>query len=196
MSRIEELREKLGLPRSNIKSAIQNPSGFKAVVSKPTGPIIEPSQLFQTLVNFDFYHLDPLVFEELIGNVLKIIGFDIDLTPRVGDHGIDIMLKNPSGSIFIVQCKRYQIQQQITPKELREFLGSIVFSKANGGFFITTSSYTEQCREFCKEQSIYLIDGNILKDIFMLAETIILNPRVFDGNIKKPEELLIKLIKN
>ena len=196
MSRIEALREKFGLSKSKIKSVFESPVGLKAFVSKPIGPIIEPSQLFQTLVNFDFYHLDPLVFEELIGNVLKIIGFDIDLTPKVGDHGIDIVLKNPSGSIFIVQCKRYQKEQQITPKELREFLGSIVFSKANKGFFITTSSFTERCRKFCQEQPIHLIDGEILKDIFLLAETILLNSRIFDNHKKTPEESLIKLIKN
>jgi len=65
------------------------------------------------------------------------------LTPKTGDHGVDIKLESPSGSICVVQCKRYNRDQAVSAKELREFLGAMTFAKATLGFFITTSYFTE-----------------------------------------------------
>lgn len=74
-----------------------------------------------------------------------------------------------SGKQVIIQCKRYNDNQTISPKDVREFLGSMMHAGAEYGFFITTSSFSENAKEFCKDKNIYLVDGEKLKKLFLLA---------------------------
>jgi HJR/Mrr/RecB family endonuclease len=86
--------------------------------------------LISYLTEFGFNHLDPLKFEELILNIFQVCGFKGELTPVSGDEGIDIQLVDPTGIKGIVQCKRYADDQPISPKDVREFLGSMVHAGA------------------------------------------------------------------
>lgn len=181
MGRIEELRRKLGIttPFYSASEAIQLTKNLNDAYSdtQSTEPRTQESVLKDNLDNsiinfllsFGFNHIEPLKFEELILNVFKKFGFTGNLTPVTGDDGIDIFLYDANGLKGIAQCKRYAENQNISAKDIREFLGSMIHVNAQFGYFITTTSFSEQAREFSKGKHFYLIDGVRLKQIVLHA---------------------------
>lgn len=154
-----------------------------------------PSELFRCMVSLGFYHVDPIAFELVMKQVFEIFGFTGALTPPTGDDGIDILLRSPKGSVSIVQCKRYSEELSVSPREVREFLGSLTFQKAAYGYFVSTSRFSSQAREFCNEHKILLIDGKGIEAIFLLAEEVLLNPGRYSESLKDPDAFLITTLK-
>lgn len=183
MGRIEELRRKLGVtPFYPASEAIQLPKipknlndapSDKTQPTEPTQEFVLKDNLDNSIINFllsfGFNHIEPLKFEELILKVFKKFGFTGNLTPVTGDDGIDIDLYDDNELKSIVQCKRYAENQNISVKDIREFLGSMIHVNAQLGYFITTTSFSEQAIEFSKDKQIYLIDGVRLKKIVLHA---------------------------
>jgi len=114
-------------------------------VNKPS------SSLAKYLTDFGFNHLDPIKFEELALKIFEVIGFKGNLTPATNDKGVDIELETTNNSKVVVQCKRYNSEQSIGSKDVRELLGSMIHFDAKCAYFITTSQFTEQAVDFCKE---------------------------------------------
>lgn len=146
--------------------------------------------LISYLTEFSFNHLDPLKFEKLISKIFEICGFKVELTPISGDEGIDILLVDPTGLKGIVQCKRYVKDQIISPKDVREFLGSMVHAGAEYGYFTTTTTFSDQAKEFSKSKNIYLIDGTKLKQLFLLAVQVEADYYTFVDLKKNPRKLI------
>lgn len=123
----------------------------------------------KTLINASFTHLKPTDFEAFVLEIFEALNFSGSLTPNTSDGGIDILLKSTAGTIAI-QCKKYDDNTPIGAKELREFLGALVHFKAVHGFFVTTSSFTSQAKDFSNEHNnIPLIDGECLKKLFVFS---------------------------
>jgi restriction endonuclease Mrr len=120
------------------------------------------------LLSFGLNHIEPLKFEELILKVFEKYGFTGNLTPVTGDDGIDIFLY-VNGLKGIAQCKRYSENQTISVKDIREFLGSMIHVDAQFGYFITTTSFSDQAREFSRGKQFHLIHGDMLKQIIIHA---------------------------
>jgi len=125
--------------------------------------------LIKYLASFGFNHLQPTQFEEFVMMIFEAFGFRGELTPITGDDGIDIVLKSSDGSKVIVQCKRYSQEQNVGVRDVRELLGSIVHANAICGFFVTTSSFSEQAAAFVGGKNILLVDGDKLRRLFVKA---------------------------
>ncbi len=205
MGRIEELRKKLGIttPFYSAREAIQltknlndAPSDKPQSTEPRTQEAVLKDKLDNSLINFllsfGFNHIEPLKFEELILKVFEKFGFTGNLTPVTGDDGIDIFLYDATGLKGVAQCKRYAENQNISAKDIREFLGSMIHVNAQFGYFITTTSFSEQAREFSKDKQLYLIDGVMLKQIVLHAIAIELG--VYPEG--KGPEILSLLVKN
>jgi|GEM_PF-2798051 len=119
------------------------------------------------LISFGFNHLSPEDFERLILKMFEAFGFTGELTPITGDQGIDIILNSPDNIRIVVQCKRYDEGQTISSREVREFFGAMIHADAKYGYFVTTSSFSDQAKSFCNGKSIELIDGASLKPLFI-----------------------------
>jgi restriction endonuclease Mrr len=134
--------------------------------SDETPTISEP---LQSLVQAGFNHFKPADFEIFVLRIFEALNFIGSLTPATGDEGVDILLQDPAGTI-IVQCKKYDDATKIGSKELREFLGAISHAKAIHGYFVTTTSFTDQAQTFCIDhENITLIDSQQLKRLFLFA---------------------------
>ena len=201
MSRIQELRKKLGLSELKQRQPTPEQVAMLQPKDKPQQKDIpqpvaiphvtnEPSRLFRAILNLDLCQIDPLEFERFLQLTFEIFGFTATLTPASGDHGIDIKLVSPSGSLCVVQCKRYRLDQCVSPKEVREFLGALIFFKADFGFFVTTSYFTDQCKEFSTNQPIFLVDQPLLRNLLLFAETVELNRGDYEEELKYPERML------
>ncbi|MFC5531267.1 restriction endonuclease [Cohnella yongneupensis] len=107
--------------------------------------------------------MDGYEFEMLISNLLKNMGFSVEMTPLSGDGGIDLIAysKEPifKGK-YLVQCKRWNAS--IGEPVIRDLYGVVLSENANKGIVITNSTFTEKAIEFANNKNIELIDGSLL----------------------------------
>ncbi len=99
-------------------------------------------------------------FERIVAIIFEGLGYKTKVVGGSGDKGIDVVAYK-DGKRFFIQCKR---KDQVPPKEVREFAGSIHgLNKEKGekGFFVTTGEFTEDGKAFAKDNliEIELING-------------------------------------
>lgn len=111
----------------------------------------------------DFHNINCYDFEKLISNLLKKMGFEVEVTPSSGDGGVDV-IANYSNPIFkgkyLVQCKHWN--QQVGQPEIRDLYGTVMHDKAIKGILVTTSTFTDQALSFANDVGIECIDCKIL----------------------------------
>jgi len=192
MGKIDELRKKFGVadapiqpvfgPRPSLGPNQHKSEQLRKIETQFTAGLekeinfyrskVAPSPLFSVLAAKDFSTIDPIEFEKLTLVIFAAFGFKGNITPHSGDHGIDLLLENRIGKIFCVQCKRYNSDQYVSPKEIREFVGAMTYVHAIEGYFVTTSSFSTQCFEFAQKLPLHLIDKIVLNRLILSAETI------------------------
>jgi restriction system protein len=102
--------------------------------------------------------LSPESFEEFVGELFEMLGFDIELVGGSGDLGADLLLRRNDGLAAVVQCK-YHRQSPVGSPELQKFLGTIHHTRSHKGFFVTTSTFSLSAEKFAAEHPIELVDG-------------------------------------
>ena len=95
-------------------------------------------------------------FEDLIGDMYKIHGFEVFPTAKTNDYGADLILKTVSGTIC-VQAKRQTANVGI--KAVQEVYGSMAKYGAACGIVITTAGFSAQAVELSKYCGVTLING-------------------------------------
>lgn len=113
--------------------------------------------------------MHPSKFEELIGEVLRNLGFeDIQITGKTGDGGIDVtgelVVAGVIRNSICVQVKRWR--NNIQRSSVSELRGSL--KPHQTGLFITTSDFSRQAVEEANDPykaPISLMNGNELIDL-------------------------------
>ena len=111
-------------------------------------------------------------FEEVVAEYFRLGGYKAETTPLGKDGGVDIIVydKVVQQPFSIVQCKAWNTYK-VKLNEVRELLGAVAAHKVKQGIFITTSTFTEDARQFGKKNGLVLIDGEgFLKEIKELSE--------------------------
>jgi hypothetical protein len=103
----------------------------------------------------------PYEFETIVADLFRRKGYSVVQTARTGDGGKDIILRRDSKTFF-VECKRYHRGSLIDTPALRRFLGTMVAERADAGFFVTTSDFNSNAREFAAQNRITAINGDKL----------------------------------
>lgn len=111
-------------------------------------------------------NLSGVEFEGLVAALLARMGFRVETTRVSGDGGIDIVAtfeKPLLGGRYLVQCKRFSPASPVGAPLVREFYGAVrADHKAVKGILITTSSFTDQAKEFADNLPLELIDREAL----------------------------------
>lgn len=92
----------------------------------------------------EMYKIDPHKFEEIIAGAYVRAGYEVELTPRSGDKGRDVVAtKHGIGSIRIFdQIKRYKITRPVSANEVRALIGTITAApNVSKGVITTTSTF-------------------------------------------------------
>jgi restriction system protein len=95
--------------------------------------------------------LPPRKFEELIAELLRRQGLDVDLTPCTRDGGLDIYAArkdNLGRFLYLVECKRYCPPHKVEVGVVRSLYGVVQEKRANAGVIVTTSFFTPDAIEF------------------------------------------------
>jgi restriction endonuclease Mrr len=97
--------------------------------------------------------LHPRMFEELIAEVFRNQGFDVELTPATHDGGIDLYAarKDSFGSLlYVIECKRYRTSCKVGIEVVQRLYGVVQSKMATKGIIATTSTFTRSAMEFAK----------------------------------------------
>lgn len=84
-------------------------------------------------------NINPRVFEHVVADVFKNLGYRTRVTGYSGDNGIDVILDGDNGTVIGVQVKRYK--NLIKVDKIRELTGALVINGMTSGIFITTSDF-------------------------------------------------------
>ncbi len=90
--------------------------------------------------------LDPFEFERMLAEKFQELGYEVKLTSKTGDGGVDLWLGMHSKKIA-VQCKRYAKDSPVSRPDIQKFIGAIITERADEGVFITTSFFTDGARK-------------------------------------------------
>lgn len=97
------------------------------------------------------YELEPRKFEELVAAIFREKGYDVVLTPRTRDGGLDIraFYKSDVGVFLtLIECKRYGPKRPVSVEIVRGLYGVTESERANAGLIVTTSSFTKDAKSF------------------------------------------------
>jgi restriction system protein len=117
--------------------------------------------------------LSPKFLELVVLELLHAMGYgdsstDIEHLGGPGDEGVDGVINQDSLGLqrIYVQAKRYKSENTIGRPDIQKFVGALTGLGANGGVFITTSTFTADARDYALKSQlsprIVLIDGEEL----------------------------------
>lgn len=96
------------------------------------------------------FAIDPRVFEETVAELLLRMGYEVQLTPRSGDKGRDVIaaFRAPAAPVLmLVECKRYAAHRPVGPEPVARVWSRLFDDHANLGMVVTTSSFTPSAHE-------------------------------------------------
>jgi hypothetical protein len=105
------------------------------------------------------YALNPRKFEEVVEAIFRDFKFDVVLTPRSKDGGLDIraIRKDSVGTLlYLIECKRYAPERPVGIDIVRALYGVAISERASCGLVVTTSHFTRGAKEFAEKNKYQL----------------------------------------
>ena len=126
---------------------------------KKTRPKIKTKKNWEIEILHD---LSPADFEEFVTDLFRRRGYKESPVGNRGDHGVDILLRNPNGERELVQCKNWK-NKWVGEREVRDFYGALTHDEeAVRGYIVTTNYFSEPARKWARGKPIDLIDADRL----------------------------------
>ena len=162
--------------------AIFDPKSAKTASITPEEQIETAYQSVQSALRTDLLERigqnSPSFFEQLIVDVLIAMDYGgsrksaaAQLTGQTGDGGIDGIINEDRLGLdrIYVQAKRYAKDHAVGRPEVQAFVGSLVGRGATKGVFVTTSTFSQQARDYVIHltQRVILVDGESLADLMI-----------------------------
>jgi restriction system protein len=101
------------------------------------------------------YEIAPRKFEEIVAELFRKEGFDVELTQETRDGGVDIIALSRRMNIrqkMIVECKRFKPENRVGIAIVDRVLGVKTRMNANMAVVVTTSSYTREATAVARER--------------------------------------------
>ena len=99
-------------------------------------------------------------FENLIAQLIRKLGFEIESQSTGPDGGIDILASSEADLVsgrYVIQCKRYS--KKVGVGAVRDLFGVVSDKRVNKGILITNAEFTTAAVEFADGNPIELIGG-------------------------------------
>ena len=111
-------------------------------------------------ISNNFRKFTPREFESFVKDLFVKMGYEAELTSFLGSD----VIATKGNSTIIVEVKRYDSGNNISPEQVRQTLGSMWFHNANKAIFVTTSDFTVAAKEQTKNSPIELWNGQVLSE--------------------------------
>ena len=92
------------------------------------------------------YDLSPRKFEELIAELFKDMGYNVELGPGTKDGGVDVRAISKSAvgtALTLVQCKKNRPSNPVGVEIVNRLYGIVERERATQGLVVTTSFFTK-----------------------------------------------------
>ena len=173
-----EFAEYAGKSAKNLKR-VQNINSDKEDINVKNTPTEDLENAYASILNNladdllqKVFEQTPKRFEHIVLDLLLKMGYGDSVTGAgmvtqlSHDGGIDGIIKEDKLGLdnIYIQAKRYAISNVIGRPTIQQFVGALDGQKASKGVFITTSSYSNEAKEYAVKASkkIVLIDGEAL----------------------------------
>ena len=121
-------------------------------------------------------------FEQLVGQVLRVRGYDVTRSEPGPDGGVDLVATKGSERV-LVQCKHWRAQR-VGVKVVRELHGVVAAQGASGGYVVTSGVFTQEAWSFAQTCNVELVDGEKLGSLIREVDGRVANGRTHaDGGI-------------
>lgn len=112
-------------------------------------------------------------FEKFVGKLYEMQGFDVFFTPITGDFGVDIVLNSTKlqFSKIAVQVKNYSYPVGV--EAVQQVYSGMKYYDCHSSMVVTNSTFTNQAIEFSKKLGVQLVDGSVVKKLYIEYEEII-----------------------
>lgn len=107
----------------------------------------------------------PTDFENYCADLLRLAGWEVEVTPPTRDGGFDLKLIDKEGVVFLAECKCYAPSNRIGRPVIQKLQGANVLENADGLLVITTSNFTKEARDYADKTGVILLDGGDLLDL-------------------------------
>jgi len=125
-------------------------------------------------------------FELLVGQAFRSQGYSVvDGGDFGADGGVDVFLSK-GGLKYYVQCKHWKTRK-VGVTVVRELYGVIAGAGIEGGFIVTSGSFTKDAIAFAENKAIDLIDKDFLDELLLGIREPLINIAVEDA-VSEPEE--------
>lgn len=104
----------------------------------------------------------PTDFENYCARLFELRGFKALVTPPSRDGGYDIGLWTNAGLVGVAECKCYDPDNKIGRDMVQKLVGANATIHATSMYFVTTSDFSYDAREYAKCVGVELIDGSDL----------------------------------
>ncbi len=107
----------------------------------------------------DLRQLSSRDFEKLLAELLRDMGWEVELTKQTRDGGADILayLNTDIGRLLcLVEAKHYREDRKIGVDLVRTLYGTLCDAQANSAMLVTSSSFTKDAREFQQKHQYQL----------------------------------------
>ncbi len=108
-------------------------------------------------------------FELLAVEAFRRRGFQITERGSSADDGSRNLQLTRGRQRFLAHCKSWR-SATVDIGAVRELYSMVIVSKAQGGFVITTGTFTQEARTFAATRQLQLIDGQTLRELLRDAE--------------------------
>ncbi|SFP37219.1 restriction endonuclease [Salibacterium halotolerans] len=109
--------------------------------------------------------LSPQEFENVVSDMLRELGYNVNQTPYINDGGKDAVAWKDQKK-YLFEYKRHSRNNSIGRPMLQKFYAAMIEEGTDIGFFITTSRFTSAAIDYSAKYNITLIDGDRLRELF------------------------------
>ncbi len=163
---------------SGRQGKLQNKSSEEEANKTPEETIINAFAVYQkrlvddVLNQLESKDTSPELFEKIVLELMEKMGYGVgQATPKTHDGGIDGKISEDVlglGKIYL-QAKRWRTNN-VTEKEMRDFIGAVTVAKVSKAVFITTSDFNKKAQEVAEAYphgTMRLINGTELASLMI-----------------------------
>lgn len=114
--------------------------------------------------------LSGIDFEKEVGRLYQRLGYQVSMTPRTGDGGVDLLLRK-DGRLTVVQCKAHQ--KKIPIGVARELSAAMRDFKADAAIIACLEGVTKPVRDYIQDKPIQIVELDDLIQMHQKANTAI-----------------------
>jgi restriction system protein len=107
------------------------------------------------------HSMPPRKFEEMIAEIFRNNGFQVEFTPETRDGGLDRIAVN--GSVFtgrsthLIECKRYDPTKPVGIDVVQRLWGKVIQERATKGIVVAMSIFSRGARKVAEESRHVLV---------------------------------------